>query len=168
MSNGAGSTQNINYSGVPPRDFSAESITANYTVFSNAVIPEAKIVVLEVLDTLMVHGVLTTQNHSSHVLTVTGSLVVPVGSLLAPALVSALDSASGLYFPATGQVSLIGSSQSSLSAGAYVPATAKSTGAFHIGSLAADPTGAKGDMYYNTVDNKFKVYEGTWRTITTT
>jgi len=50
-----------------------------------------------------------------------------------------------------------------LAANNTVYATLRTTGAFGIANLAADPSGNNGDLYYNTANNKFRGYEnGAW------
>jgi len=48
-----------------------------------------------------------------------------------------------------------------------VVGTARITNVLTLGSLASDPTGSNGMIYYNTTTNRFKVYQnGAWATIT--
>jgi hypothetical protein len=48
-----------------------------------------------------------------------------------------------------------------------VQGTARVSNVLTLGSLASDPTGANGMIYYNTTTNRFKVYQnGAWATVT--
>jgi hypothetical protein len=48
-----------------------------------------------------------------------------------------------------------------------VQGTVRVSNVLTLGSLASDPTGANGMIYYNTTSNTFKVYQnGAWRTVT--
>jgi hypothetical protein len=83
-----------------------------------------------------------------------GSVQVGSGTASAPTLTTIADTNTGVFFPAADVVGV--------STGGTERARVKSTGQLRFVPLASDPAGAEtGDVYYNSTDNKLKVYNGT-------
>jgi len=72
------------------------------------------------------------------------------------------DEAGRIFYAGT-NVGMQSNHNLQLAANNTVYATLRTTGAFGIANLAADPSGNNGDLYYNTANNKFRGYEnGAW------
>lgn len=86
---------------------------------------------------------------------VTGRITVSAGSATAPAIVSGTGTSdTGVFWPAADTVAISTAGTERL--------RVKTTGALRFVPLSADPaSGEAGDVYYNSITNKLRVYNGT-------